>query len=77
MRTARNKHVCLQNDHVALMKDIELALEKFHSIKKSPPKFDTTDSVPNTRPFAKVEQVKVILCSNTVNLGCNYYVILS
>ena len=59
VRTARNKHVCLQNDHVALMKEIEKSLQNFHQIKKTPPKFDNTESAPTTRPFARFEQIKV------------------
>ena len=59
VRTARNKHVCLQNDHVALMKEIEKSLQNFHQIKKTPPKFDNTESAPSTRPFARFEQIKV------------------
>jgi len=58
VRTARNKHVCLQNDHVALMKEIEKSLQNFHQIKKTPPKFDNTESAPTTRPFARFELIK-------------------
>ena len=42
------------------MKEIEKSLQNFHQIKKTPPKFDNTESAPTTRPFARFEQIKVL-----------------
>ena len=41
------------------MKEIEKSLQNFHQIKKTPPKFDNTESAPLSRPFARFEQIKV------------------
>ena len=44
------------------MKEIEKSLQNFHQIKKTPPKFDNTESAPLSRPFARFEQIKMIKC---------------
>ena len=62
VRTARNKHACLQNDHVALMKEIEQKLELFHHTKmmsKASTKFSDIKAPPSTPPFVSVDHVKV------------------
>ena len=62
IRTARNKHACLQNDHKALMKEIEQKLMQFHETKlklNSTPKFSQVKEAPTTAPFASVDHVKV------------------
>ena len=64
IRTARNKHACLQNDHKALMKEIEQKLMQFHETKlklNSTPKFSQVKEAPTTAPFASVDHVKVYL----------------
>merc|ERR1712137_209562 len=37
---------------------LQKSLQNFHQIKKTPPKFDNTESAPLSRPFARFEQIK-------------------
>ena len=72
VRTARNKHACLQNDHVALMKEIEQKLELFHHAKmmsKASTKYSDIKAPPSTAPFVCVDHVKVSSFSLEVKVG--------
>merc|ERR1711953_227515 len=65
VRTARNKHVCLQNDHKALMHEIEIKLNDYHKIKKQSiqkPKFSNVHQEPSihSKAFAYIEDVKSV-----------------
>ncbi|XP_071502962.1 26S proteasome non-ATPase regulatory subunit 9-like [Diadema antillarum] len=64
VRTARHDIICLQNDHKALMKEIEEALHTLHSIERQQREAGTYNPVTNGSsngaaliPFAKVDLV--------------------
>lgn len=64
VRHARHRIICLQNDHKAVMKEIEQCLHAFHANNKPPDwsasqDVEMADAEPqqNTTPFAKVNEV--------------------
>merc|ERR1711892_338112 len=61
VRTARNKHACLRNDHIALMRQIEQKMGEFYRAKndsRAGTKFTGVSGAPTTPAFVKVDHVK-------------------
>lgn len=64
VRTARNRYVCTQNDHKALMKQIDVSLQEYHQAQRdilTKPKFTDSKPTKDWKPFAIVQHVKVRL----------------
>lgn len=62
VRHARHKIICLQNDHNAIMKEIELGLHKLHSQAS-----ETAMEIPRERLVQKESDMKAIAKVNFVN----------
>merc|ERR1712048_99637 len=61
IRKARNKIACTQNDHIALMREIDKALQELHQAQRendTKPKFQENFPTKDTKGFAYVAQVK-------------------
>lgn len=63
VRNARHKIICLQNDHKALMKQIEGGLHQFHSLTRS----EIRDSTPSTSSFQETTLSEPFLKVNLVS----------
>ncbi|XP_025897611.1 26S proteasome non-ATPase regulatory subunit 9 [Nothoprocta perdicaria] len=65
VRTARHNIICLQNDHKALMKEVEEALHQLHAREKEKQAKDEAEALAEARsqeqgqprPFARVNEV--------------------
>ena len=71
VRTARNKVVCLQNDHKAMMKQIENALALYHQAqrnKNAKPKFVEQQPHADWKAFASIHKISVGILFNNVQI---------
>ena len=58
VRNARQKIICLSNDHKNLMKTISKALESYHETNENVPEMDKIDiAEEKIEPFAKIDLV--------------------